>query len=80
MGMPGGRLAGVELTREQELTLQQLKGASVKRALRQIVTSPGYAQLPDERKIVVLEAAIDEARWRVQQGVRQQVRQRGAQR
>ena len=76
MGMPAGKMGGVELDRAQQLQLQKLKGSAAHELLSKVVSSPKYARLSDERKAELLEAAIDRARGAVQKGARKQLRGR----
>lgn len=74
MGMPGASITGVDLSRDQERSLVQMKGSTAYQAIQRLLDLPGYQALDGPSRAAVVERVIEQARGQVQTSARKMLR------
>jgi hypothetical protein len=74
---PSGRTAVAgQVTRQEEIEVEQRRGQAVRQALERVMANPRYQRLSDEQRTQALERMIDRARTRESAALRGELAQR----
>ena len=76
LSLPSRSVAGQQVTRSQEIEIQQRRGRAVRESLERLIATAGYQRMSDKLKVEVVERAIEAARRRETQRIARDLRRR----